>query len=79
MKYVCSAYIDDWRFRDERDKVKTIFYACKHIFGTPKPEDDLKHGELHWVKLTDLNTDMVVPEHAVLVAAIKKFDVTVLG
>ncbi len=54
--YEMSAKIDDWRYRNESDKIITSFFSCDYIFGAPKANDDIK--ELQWVKVSELNDMM---------------------
>jgi bifunctional NMN adenylyltransferase/nudix hydrolase len=63
-RYVCSAKINDWRFRSERNKIKTIFYVARYVYGSPQPDDDIE--ELRWVSLKDLNENMIVEGHRAL-------------
>ncbi len=46
MIYVGSSFIDDARYRKEVDKIKTIFFKTKVIFGSPQADDDI--AELRW-------------------------------
>lgn len=61
MKYVCSMFIDDWRYRNEVDKIKTVFFKCQYIFGRPEAQDDI--CELKWFDLTKLADNDIVPPH----------------
>jgi bifunctional NMN adenylyltransferase/nudix hydrolase len=65
--YVGSYLIDDWRYRKEPDRViKTLLFEAKHMFGTPKPGDDI--AEVKWF---DLDWDLdVVPNHQDLINVI---------
>jgi len=70
LEYVCSMKIDDYRYRNEKDKIKTIFYKCDYIFGTPKASDDV--CEIKWFDLNDVEAihDRVVKEHQTLLATL---------
>lgn len=65
--YIGSAKIDDWRYRGESDKIKTMFFTATYVFGRPEANDDISSVE--WVSLPDLimGVVQVVPEHEVLV------------
>jgi bifunctional NMN adenylyltransferase/nudix hydrolase len=62
--YVGSSLIDDWRYRNEADKIKTILFKAKYIFGRPTAADDV--CEVRWFETRDL-WDAVVDEHRPLV------------
>lgn len=79
LTYVCSALVPDWRMEGEVNKIKTILFAAKFVFGRPEPGDDMKGGELQWFDLETLTEDMVMPCHRHLVAKLKLFNPSVLG
>lgn len=60
-QYVCSMYIDDWRYRDSRDCIKTLFFKAKRVFGAVIASDDLP--EAKWFKVSDLKPEMLVGSH----------------
>jgi bifunctional NMN adenylyltransferase/nudix hydrolase len=68
MVYETSVKIDDWRYRNEADKIITLLFSCDYIEGEPKATDDI--AELAWFKLTDIrqlmDEDRTSPEHAEL-------------
>ncbi|MGD1844973.1 MAG: NUDIX domain-containing protein [Salibacteraceae bacterium] len=41
MRYEMSLRVDDWRYRNEADKITTTVFSCDHLFGTPKAQDDI--------------------------------------
>ncbi len=66
--YLGSFEIDDWRYRNEVDKIKTILYAVVPI-GGPKPGDDI--CELRWFSVNHVSenkTVNVVPQHHEILA-----------
>lgn len=68
IKYLASFKVDDWRYRGEADKIKTLLFSAKHLFGAPRPDDDIV--EVRWFDWTDLNVRRdVMPNHQPLVAA----------
>lgn len=71
-KYVGSARIDDWRYRDEKDKVCSALFWVPYEEGTPKPGDDVE--EVRWFKLTELLRDEIdiIDAHLPLVEMLKK-------
>lgn len=64
-EYIGSTLIDDWRYRSEQDKIKTMFFVAIRIYGAPKPMDDIE--ELHWKPVAlgseRLQYKYLVPEH----------------
>ena len=40
-EYLLSTLIDDWRYRNSRDKIKTTFWIGDRIGGDPRPDDDI--------------------------------------
>lgn len=41
-RYISSRKIDDWRYRNDVDKVMTTFFAADYIYGAPRPDDDIE-------------------------------------
>jgi bifunctional NMN adenylyltransferase/nudix hydrolase len=71
LTYVWDGRIDDWRYRYEREQINTILFAGEYQFGPVKPADDVAHAQW-WTSASLLgSSDLVVPEHAPLVAALK--------
>jgi len=52
--YIGSAFIDDWRYKYERNKVITIFYKSKRLHGMVKPDDDIV--EARWLPVNSKET-----------------------
>ncbi len=65
--YVTSRRIDDWRYRNERDKIKTLLFTADYQFGHLEPQDD-EIAEAGWLDLPDLTE--VVPNHRPLIQAL---------
>lgn len=59
--YIGSTLVDDWRYRSERNKIKTLLYVGFYKGGVPVPDDDI--AEVKWFDLagqdtrSDLNLD----------------------
>lgn len=68
-KYVGSFLIDDWRYKHEQDKIKTILFRAKKMFGKEEPDDDI--CELRWFDFESLETSELVYNHRILLAALK--------
>ncbi|HEX5150269.1 MAG TPA: hypothetical protein VFW07_02410 [Parafilimonas sp.] len=68
MQYIGSAKIDDWRYRNEADKIITLFFKTTLLFGRQKAGDDL--AEIKWITLGELELmiqgGQLVKEHSVL-------------
>lgn len=65
LTYRGSALIDDWRFRKECDKIKTLFFTGIYSYGKVTPSDDI--AEAKWFSLDELkNGDVIVDEHKTL-------------
>lgn len=61
IKYICSMKIDDWRYRKQRDKIRTRFFKAKLIFGHAQANDDI--AVVKWFKISDLKPEMFVGSH----------------
>jgi bifunctional NMN adenylyltransferase/nudix hydrolase len=76
MQYETSRKINDWRYRNEADKIITLLFSCDYISGTPLAQDDIM--EISWFKLADL-PEMIAagktnPEHnALLTLLVNKY------
>lgn len=68
--YIGSFKVDDWRYRNEVDKIKTLLFVAHHQFGAPKPNDDI--SELHWFPLSELSSEDVMPAHRPLLEAVQR-------
>ena len=64
LTYICSHRIDDWRYRRERDKIRTRFFKTKRIYGSATPDDDIE--ELKWFKFDTFDREQLVVGHKVL-------------
>jgi|SRR5579862_5227575 len=70
LQYLGSAFIEDWRFRSEQNKVKTILFVGEYVGGTPEADDDI--AEVQWFAFGDLKEELFMPEHRVLYQMLKK-------
>ncbi|MDP9076685.1 MAG: NUDIX domain-containing protein [Bacteroidota bacterium] len=65
MVYETSRKINDWRYRNEADKIITLLFSCDYISGEPEAQDDI--SEVGWFKLADLgkmiNDELISTEH----------------
>ncbi len=75
--YIGSALVDDWRYRNEQDKIKTMLFVVTRLYGSPKPMDDIE--ALEWLPGARLQHDVVgtedifVPEHKPLAALLYNY------
>lgn len=49
LQYICSGKVNEWRYRNESDKVYTVVFAAKYMFGAIIPNDDIT--ECKWFDL----------------------------
>lgn len=71
LKYVGSRKVQDWRYRNSVDKIKTILYACDYIFGAPKAADDI--AEIRWFDFDSLKATDFVESHRMLFEMLVKW------
>lgn len=66
--YVGSFKVDDWRYRKERDCIKTLLFEAKVFSGSPRADDDIV--EVRWFDLSKITHRDVVATHQEMVGAI---------
>ncbi len=72
LSFVGSFVVDDWRYRNEDDKITTILFATEYLWGPIRATDDL--DAVAWVKLDTLNVEeQIMEEHWPLAEALLKF------
>lgn len=69
LSYVGTTKINDWRYRDSVDCIKTILFVAKYQGGTPQADDDIE--EVKWFSVGELSEEIVVEEHKVLVELLR--------
>lgn len=69
-EYIGSYAIDDWRYRPEVDKIRTILFHAKHFSGQPRPADDI--AEVRWFDMSAVSNADVVESHWPLLHAVKE-------
>lgn len=72
--YAGSFYIDDWRYKGERDKIKTLLFVAKKQFGDMRADDDVEHAEWFEIDKIDIEKDIMPNHRPLLEAAIAKKD-----
>lgn len=60
-QYIGSFVIDDWRYRNEVDKITSSLFLVKYMYGKIKPGDDI--DELRWFDFNEDIMDNIVDEH----------------
>jgi bifunctional NMN adenylyltransferase/nudix hydrolase len=64
--YIGSFQINDWRYRSENDKIKTLFFKAKYFSGRLEVKDKFEQiSAIQWVKLDDL-LNVIQGEHRAL-------------
>jgi bifunctional NMN adenylyltransferase/nudix hydrolase len=71
-QYIGSYKIDDWRYRNDVDKIITTFYQSQYIFGQVKAGDDLE--EVKWFNYSELKNLVVMEVHTQLLQEFIKFN-----
>lgn len=61
ISYIGSCRIDDWRYRNESDKIITMFFRAEYKDGSIEPMDDIY--ELKFFELEQLHQSIFVEEH----------------
>jgi len=68
MRYLGSTKIDDWRYRNEEDKIITTLFATDLVFGDTRAQGDL--AEVRWFRTNELNRmieeNLIAKEHVIL-------------
>ena len=59
--YESSFFINDWRYKNEVNKITTLLFSVTSWNNVPKPGDDIH--ELQWFKLSNWACDQIVEEH----------------
>lgn len=70
VRYTGSAKVDDWRYRNEPDKVITHLFRASYVSGSVTAQDDI--AELRWFDMKELSDDSFVHEHIVLFNLLKR-------
>ena len=73
IQYVGSLLVNDWRYKSERDKIKTALFQTKYLYGKPEGGDDIAF--VKWIKTEDVKNNfatVVEPVHHNLVEMLIK-------
>lgn len=69
--YICTAKIDDWRYKNSPDQIITTLFKAEYIYGNPIPSDDI--SECRLFDLEELTLNMIVDEHHILFTELMSF------
>jgi bifunctional NMN adenylyltransferase/nudix hydrolase len=79
IEYVGSMFMDDWRYRNERDKIVTTFFTATIVFGRPEPDDDIEEVRFFDIKnkngtglYVDLEGEKIVDGHTELMKMLEE-------
>lgn len=68
-EYIGSHVVDDWRYRNEVDRIVTTFFQTWKLWGAPTPDDDIE--ELKWFRFDKLRDSDMVDEHKPLLKMLR--------
>ena len=75
--WIGSCKIDDWRYREEEDKIITNLFALKRVFGKVLAQDDI--FQLKAVSIDLFSEENIQPEHRKLFRMVKHWAKTNRG
>lgn len=69
IQYALSHKVDDWRYKDDVDKVMTTLFTATYVHGMPRPDDDIsslgwfssdskKQYTFHHIQIVSAHADM---------------------
>jgi bifunctional NMN adenylyltransferase/nudix hydrolase len=61
IKYIGSKKVSDWRYKNEKNKIKTLLFSAKFMFGSPTAGDDV--AEVRWFKFEPQLINQIVDTH----------------
>lgn len=68
-EYIGSYLVDDWRYRNEIDKIMTTVFLARYVFGAIQPDDDIE--ELRWFAFgSDFDFTGIITAHRPLLAGV---------
>jgi bifunctional NMN adenylyltransferase/nudix hydrolase len=71
--YIGSQPIDDWRYRNEVDKITTTLFTANRLSGGLRPNDDVAAAK--WVRWDLIEFDkLVIPNHRPLIAKVRAWE-----
>lgn len=61
IRYLFSTLVDDWKYANEQDKIKTAFFISTYQHGRAEAKDDIE--EVKWFDLDKITEADIVKEH----------------
>lgn len=61
VQFLCSLKVNDWRYRNEEDKIMTCFFTATYMYGKIEAGDDLH--EVTWIDLNEDNINYIIDSH----------------
>jgi bifunctional NMN adenylyltransferase/nudix hydrolase len=71
LQYVGSMLVNDWRYRNEVDAIKTALFVAVYVYGKPEGADDV--AEARWFKLNTLTSNDIIEEHRPLLKKLNEY------
>jgi len=70
-KYLGSFKVQDWRYKNEVDKIKTMFFVSEYVFGSAEAKDDI--ADCQWIEVKKIKDEDIVSEHRKLFARLLNY------
>jgi bifunctional NMN adenylyltransferase/nudix hydrolase len=74
--YIKSFPVDDWRYKNEKKKITTLFFKANILEGRPTIKDNTDICELVWVDIDDSLPHKVMDVHVPLATTLEMLNVT---
>lgn len=68
--YIGSTLINDWRYRSEQNKIKTLMFVLNYNGGEPKADDDI--ADVRWMRFGNIFVTDLVETHRPLLHMLNK-------
>ena len=72
-QYVGNVKVNDWRFRQQLDKIKTVVFKARYIYGAINIKDTAEIAEARWFDKYKLTENDFVFEHRIIFKKFVKF------
>jgi bifunctional NMN adenylyltransferase/nudix hydrolase len=71
LKYIGSTIIQDFRYKNERDQIKTLFFICHSVLDRPQVSDDI--CEVRYFEINELKESDIIFEHKILFKMLQNY------